>query len=127
MTAGRATRYPPLLHSVRPSCSTSCESFAAKWRGASSRPAWSATAGAGTVARDRSVPAIYLAHRGRLLDYARGLLGDRQHADAAVQQASLRLSPPACRRPVLAPLLQPLRFVPNPSFGSAAARRAGDE
>src|SRR3546814_1957938 len=113
MTAGRATRYPPLLHSVRPSCSTSCESFAAKWRGASSRPAWAATAGAGTVASDRCVPDIYLAHRGRLLDYASGLLGDRQHAEEVVQEAYLRLDAAAGRRPVVEPLPSLYRLVRN--------------
>jgi len=65
------------------------------------------------VAHDPSILTLYLAHRGELVNYASGIVGDRAHAEDVVQDAWLRLRAAAARRPPDEPLGYLYRIVRN--------------
>jgi len=57
--------------------------------------------------------ALYLAHRGELVRYADGIVGDRGHAEDVVQEAYLRFDGAAGGRPLDEPLGYLFRIVRN--------------
>ena len=62
---------------------------------------------------DRTILALYLAHRGELVNYASGIVGDRTRAEDVVQEAWLRLGAAAEQRPPDEPLGYLYRVVRN--------------
>jgi RNA polymerase sigma-70 factor (ECF subfamily) len=59
---------------------------------------------------------LYLAHRGALLNYANGIIGDRAQAEDVVQEAYLRFADAAARRLYDEPVSYLYRIVHNLSF-----------
>ncbi|BBK44191.1 DNA-directed RNA polymerase sigma-70 factor [Allostella vacuolata] len=57
--------------------------------------------------------AVYLAHRGELVSYADGIVGDRGHAEDLVQEAWLRFGAAAGDRPLDEPVGYLYRIVRN--------------
>jgi RNA polymerase sigma factor (sigma-70 family) len=51
------------------------------------------------VRHDRNILALYLAHRGELVNYASAIVGDRARAEDVVQEAWLRFGATAERQP----------------------------
>ena len=62
---------------------------------------------------DRSILALYVAHRGELVNYASGIVGDRAHAEDVVQEAWLRFGAVAAARPLDEPVGYLYRIVRN--------------
>lgn len=62
---------------------------------------------------DQSLLALYLAHRGELVNYASGIVGDRARAEDVVQEAWLRFGAAAERRAPEEPLGYLYRVVRN--------------
>jgi len=46
----------------------------------------------GGVSQGKAILAVYMAHRGALVNYASGIIGDRAHAEDVVQEAYIRFS-----------------------------------
>jgi len=67
----------------------------------------------GAVEHDRNLLALFLAHRGALLTYARGILGDHARAEDVVQEAYLRLADAAGIRAIEEPQGYLYRIVRN--------------
>ena len=65
------------------------------------------------VAYDRSLLALYVAHRGELVNYASGIVGDRASAEDVVQEAWLRFGAASQRRVPEEPLGYLYRVVRN--------------
>jgi RNA polymerase sigma-70 factor (ECF subfamily) len=65
------------------------------------------------VAHDRTILALYLSHRGALVNYASGIVGDRARAEDVVQEAWLRFGAAFERRPPDDPLGYLYRVVRN--------------
>jgi RNA polymerase sigma-70 factor (ECF subfamily) len=65
------------------------------------------------VEHDRNLLALFLAHRGALVIYARGILGDHGHAEDVVQEAYLRLAGAAGTRAIDEPQFYLYRIVRN--------------
>jgi RNA polymerase sigma factor (sigma-70 family) len=65
------------------------------------------------VTYDRTILALYLAHRGELVNYASGIVGDRTRAEDVVQEAWLRFGAAAEQRPPDEPLGYLYRVVRN--------------
>lgn len=65
------------------------------------------------MAYDRTILALYLTHRGELVNYASGIVGDRAHAEDVVQEAWLRFGAAAEQRPPDEPLGYLYRVVRN--------------
>lgn len=65
------------------------------------------------MAYDRTILALYLAHRSELVNYASGIVGDRAHAEDVVQEAWLRFGASAERRRPEEPLGYLYRVVRN--------------
>lgn len=61
----------------------------------------------------QSMLALYIAHRGALVNYANGITGDRAHAEDVVQEAWLRLGATAAQRPLDEPIGYLYRIVRN--------------
>src|SRR5262245_35209429 len=57
--------------------------------------------------------ALYIAHRGALVNYANGNTGDRAHAEDVVQEAWLRFGTTASERPLDQPIGYLYRIVRN--------------
>lgn len=77
---------------------------------------------------DAKLQAVYVSHRGDLLNYAHRLLEDRAHAEDVVQEAFIRFNSAAAARPLDEPLAYLYRIVRNLAFDatrrvSAEARR----
>jgi RNA polymerase sigma factor (sigma-70 family) len=64
----------------------------------------------------KSALSLYLAHRGALLNYANGIIGDRAQAEDVVQEAYLRFADAAARRLYDEPVSYLYRIVHNLSF-----------
>jgi RNA polymerase sigma-70 factor (ECF subfamily) len=67
----------------------------------------------GDVEHDRKLLTLFLAHRGALVTYARGILGDHGHAEDVVQEAYLRLANAAGSRAIDEPQGYLYRIVRN--------------
>jgi RNA polymerase sigma-70 factor (ECF subfamily) len=65
------------------------------------------------VPDDSKTLALYMAHRGALVNYASGIVGDRAHAEDLVQEAWLRFFAAAGRRPLDEPVGYLYRVVRN--------------
>jgi RNA polymerase sigma-70 factor (ECF subfamily) len=65
------------------------------------------------VEHNRNLLALFLAHRGALVTYARGILGDHAHAEDVVQEAYLRLTDAAGSRAIDEPQGYLYRIVRN--------------
>jgi RNA polymerase sigma factor (sigma-70 family) len=65
------------------------------------------------VEHDRNLLALFLAHRGALVTYARGILGDHARAEDVVQEAYLRLAHAAGSRAIDEPQGYLYRIVRN--------------
>jgi RNA polymerase sigma-70 factor (ECF subfamily) len=65
------------------------------------------------VPRDSNILALYVAHRGELVNYASRILGDRAHAEDVVQEAYLRFDAAADKRLLGEPLRYLYRIVRN--------------
>lgn len=65
------------------------------------------------VVYDRSVLALYLAHRGELVNYASAIVGDRARAEDVVQEAWLRLGAASAAHPLDEPVGFLYRIVRN--------------
>lgn len=65
------------------------------------------------MAYDRSILALYLAHRGELVNYASGIVGDRARAEDVVQEAWLRFGAAAAKGAPEEPLGYLYRVVRN--------------
>jgi RNA polymerase sigma-70 factor (ECF subfamily) len=65
------------------------------------------------VEHDRNLLALFLAHRGALVTYARGILGDHARAEDVVQEAYLRLADAAGTRAIDEPRGYLYRIVRN--------------
>jgi RNA polymerase sigma-70 factor (ECF subfamily) len=65
------------------------------------------------VEHDRNLLALFLAHRGALVTYARGILGDHGRAEDVVQEAYLRLANAADSRAIDEPQGYLYRIVRN--------------
>jgi len=78
-----------------------------------------------TVLPDAEILDLYRQHRGALVDYASGIVGDRAHAEDLVQEAWLRLDSKAGREPPREPLRYLYRIVRNLAFD--ASRRVSRE
>lgn len=74
---------------------------------------------------DAEILDLYRQHRGALVDYASGIVGDRAHAEDLVQEAWLRLDRKAAREPPREPLRYLYRIVRNLAFD--ASRRLARE
>jgi len=59
---------------------------------------------------------LYMAHRGELVNYANGIIGDRAQAEDVVQEAYLRFSEAASRRLFDEPVSYLYRIVHNLAF-----------
>lgn len=59
---------------------------------------------------------LYLEHRGELVNYANGIIGDRAHAEDVVQEAYVRFSEAAARRLFDEPVGYLYRIVHNLAF-----------
>jgi RNA polymerase sigma-70 factor (ECF subfamily) len=70
-------------------------------------------AGGAAVLGDDKLVSVYVAHRARLVDYARRILDDRAQAEDVVQEAYLRLDAAAGRRLLGEPLHYLYRIVRN--------------
>ena len=78
------------------------------------------------MAYDRSILALYLAHRVELVRYASAIVGDRAHAEDVVQEAWLRLGAAADGRPIEEPVGFLYRIVRNLAIdGQRRIVRAG--
>jgi RNA polymerase sigma-70 factor (ECF subfamily) len=60
--------------------------------------------------------AVYIEHRGELLNYANGILGDRARAEDVVQEAYIRFADAAARRLFDEPVSYLYRIVHNLAF-----------
>ena len=67
----------------------------------------------GDVEHDRNLLALFLAHRGALVTYARGILGDHARAEDVAQEAYLRLADAAGTRAIDEPQGYLYRIVRN--------------
>jgi RNA polymerase sigma factor (sigma-70 family) len=65
------------------------------------------------VRRDQSILALFMAHRGELVNYAAGIVGNRAHAEDVVQEAWLRFGAVAEGRPLDEPVGYLYRVVRN--------------
>ncbi|MDF0678002.1 MAG: sigma-70 family RNA polymerase sigma factor, partial [Nitrosomonas sp.] len=65
------------------------------------------------VCHDQKILALYLAHRGELVNYARGIVGDRAHAEDVVQEAWMRFDAAAEVRLLEEPVGYLYRIVRN--------------
>jgi RNA polymerase sigma factor (sigma-70 family) len=72
------------------------------------------------VPHNESALSFYVAHRGALVKYARGIVGDRAHAEDVVQEAYIRLSAQGRdgqpREPIAHPVSYLYRIVRNLAF-----------
>jgi len=72
------------------------------------------------VPYDESALALYVAHRGALVKYANGIVGDRAHAEDVVQEAYIRFSATGRegrpREPIAHPVSYLYRIVRNLAF-----------
>ena len=94
---------------ARPRCYAGCESF-------SNVPtAWEPVP---IVPRPEDALTLYIAHRGRLLNYASGILGDASRAEDVVQDAWLRLDQAVRRGSVRYPLQLLYQIVRNLAIDS---------
>lgn len=62
---------------------------------------------------DRKILALFMAHRGELVNYANGIVGDRAQAEDVVQEAWLRFGAVAEHRPLEEPVGYLYRIVRN--------------
>ena len=76
----------------------------------------------GTVPQDSNLD-LYLAHRGALVNYAHGIVGDATHAEDVVQEAWLRFGAAAKGRPLEDPVGYLYRIVRNLAIDSYRRRQ----
>lgn len=69
---------------------------------------------------------LYMEHRGELVNYASGIIGDRARAEDVVQEAYLRFSEAAARRLFDEPVGYLYRIVRNLAFDGARRRSLED-
>ena len=72
---------------------------------------------------ERKILAIYTAHRGALVNYANGIVGDLAHAEDVVQEAWVRYGAVANRRTLDEPVGYLYRIVRNLAIDSYRRRR----
>ena len=72
---------------------------------------------------ERNILAVYMAHRGALVNYANGFVGDPAHAEDVVQEAWLRYRAAATRRTLDEPVGYLYRIVRNLAIDSYRRRR----
>ena len=77
----------------------------------------------GAVRHERNILAIYMAHRGALVNYAHGFVGDLAHAEDVVQEAWLRYRTAAIRRTLDEPVGYLYRIVRNLAIDSYRRRQ----
>ena len=65
----------------------------------------------GALRHERRILAIYMAHRGALVNYANGIVGDLAHAEEVVQEAWVRFGAAANRRALDEPVGDLYRIV----------------
>jgi RNA polymerase sigma-70 factor (ECF subfamily) len=70
------------------------------------------------VRHERNILALYVAHRGELVNYADGIVRDRAHAEDVVQEAWLRFGAVAAARPLEEPVGYLYRIVRNLAIDS---------
>ena len=73
--------------------------------------------------RERDLLALYVAHRGALVNYANGIVRDQARAEDVVQEAWERVSTAAQRRALSEPLRYFYRVVRNLALDGQRARR----
>ena len=77
----------------------------------------------GAVRHERNILAVYMAHRGALVNYANGFVSDPAHAEDVVQEAWLRYRAAASRRTLDEPVGYLYRIVRNLAIDSYRRRR----